>query len=145
MVLVLTGCRKNHDLLETRLAELELRLHHAQVTAAKLTLERRAFSGAEQELADTLAQFPDEKAAAEALAEPAVPAVVTAPPLPPLPEPSSLEGVEGAKLRAQIAATEAQLRELTRLTAEVEVLEAKQRRVRRQLEFVRERSVHPKP
>lgn len=85
LVLVLCGCRKNHDELRSRLAALDLQLASQQAIAQKLNDDRRALDAAEQELANALAQFPEEKAAADALEEaPLPPAVVpTFPPLPP--------------------------------------------------------------
>lgn len=141
LVLLLSGCRKNHDELRTRLAALDVQLASQQAIAQKLNDDRRALDAAEQELADALAQFPEEKAAADALEEAPLPPAVT-PTFPPLPPESSFEGVEGARLRLQIAATEARIVALSKVLDEVEKLNARRRHVQRKLELVRS---HRKP
>jgi len=139
-VLVLAGCGRNAE-LRGRLADEERQLAEQQALADNLNEDRRALDAAEQELARALEQFPEEKAAVDALeAPPLAPAVV--PTFPPLPHESLFDGSDRARLRRQLQDVEARIAQLAKVIEEVQKLEARRAHVQRKLELVR---AHRKP
>lgn len=136
VVLVLCGCRKNHDELLARLADAERRLAAQQAVAVTLNEERKALDFALLKLASEQADFPAEQVALDAIDALPIAPVAVAPALPPE---SLFEGAEGARLRLRIQDSEARIAELSKIVAEVGKLDAKRRHVQQRLDALRAR------
>jgi outer membrane murein-binding lipoprotein Lpp len=136
LVLLLSGCTKNHAELEARLAADDAQLAAQQSIAERLNESRRELEAAEAELARALVEFPEEQANLEEPTPPSAPPTFAPPP----PE-SMFEGSEGARLRRQIQDTEARIIQLSKVLGEVGRLNGRREQVKRQLAHIRER--HP--
>jgi hypothetical protein len=132
LLLTVSGCHKNREVLLARQVELDLRLANAMALADNLNEQRKAMDALHQQVQEGLVKFPDARAADD---EP-LPPVAAPPPLPPLPPESAFEGAEGARLRDRIRKTEARLAALNKVIGEVERIAEKERQLRHQLDRI---------
>ena len=129
LLLVLCSCQKNRDLLERRLAEVELRRTSAlRAMESELGEARRAIRLLRPKVKAGLEEFPEVQSL-ERLETP----IPFAPELPPLPAESSLEGAEGKRLRERIEETDAKL---TAFLAEYTAVRDERRHLERQLDAI---------
>jgi hypothetical protein len=135
VLLTVSGCRKNQDLLQARQAELDERLVEAMAIADTLNDERREVDALEVRVKTGLEEVPAAREAVVAIkAEPGEIAVRF--PREPLPPESAFEGSEGARRRLRIAETERRIEQLRRIVHEVSLLRAEKIRLQRQLETI---------
>ena len=132
LVLLLTGCTKNHAELKAREAQLDRRLAASMALAQNLIKHRQEIESLETKLQLALELDPSAREAIEAIAlEPAAPAGPA--PEPPLPPESMFEWAEGARLRLRITESQRRLAELDKVLGEVGGLGAKRQLLERKL------------
>ncbi len=130
LLLVLSGChQKNRELLEQRLAEVELRRTSAlRATESERAETRIAIKRLEPMVKAGLEEFPEVRTL-----EPIELPTPVPPALPALPPESSLEGEEGRRLRERIDESEARL---TAFLTELTAVRQRRRNLERQLEAI---------
>lgn len=143
LLVTVSGCQKNRELLHARQEELNRQLAEAMEIADTLNDERRAIAALEARVKAGLDEVPAAREAIGAIE--AQPVVATVPPpLTPLPPQSAFEGSEGARRRLQIAETEQRLAQLQKIVGEAYRLRPQKTRLQRQLEVIEGLRQQPK-
>jgi hypothetical protein len=137
LLLTASGCRKNHELLLDRQAELDRRLAEGMELADNLNEHRKEIEVLEREVTAALDDVPEARDAVARLDDqPLVHEPLTGPPTP-LPPESAFEGATGTQLRLRIADTERRLVQLSKVLGEVERLKSRKLRLQQELEFIK--------
>jgi hypothetical protein len=137
LLLTVSGCRKNHELLLARQAELDRRLAEGMELADNLNEHRKELVVLEREVTAALDDAPQARDAVARLDEkPLVREPLTGPPTP-LPPVSAFEGATGTQLRLRIADTERRLVQLSKVLGEVEGLKSRKLRLQQELELIK--------